>query len=143
MTEKCVIQRAKPEESHTREKARFVRDISLSLNMTKKCVIQRTKPTMPRTKRVHSNSNRKNTFSDYEFSIFTLCSACRRISYKPKLSFRAVGEESQAREKARPVRDISLSLKMTYKPSFRGHSPKNLIQDTKQDLLEIFRFRSI
>ena len=66
----------------------------------------------------------------------------RRISYKPKLSFRAVGEESQAREKARPVRDISLSLKRTYKPSFRGHSPKNLIQDTKQDLLEIFRFRS-
>ena len=28
------------------------------------------KPTTPRTKRVHSNSNRKNTFSDYEFSIF-------------------------------------------------------------------------
>ena len=28
--------------------------------------------TTPRTKRVHSNSNRKNTFSDYEFSIFTL-----------------------------------------------------------------------
>ena len=27
--------------------------------------------------------------------------------------------------------------------SFRGHSPKNLMQDTKQDLLEIFRFRSI
>ena len=28
--------------------------------------------TAPRIKRVHSNSNRKNTFSDYEFSIFTL-----------------------------------------------------------------------
>ena len=28
--------------------------------------------TAPRTKQVHSNSNRKNTFSDYEFSIFTL-----------------------------------------------------------------------
>ena len=27
--------------------------------------------TAPRIKRVHSNSNRKNTFSDYEFSIFT------------------------------------------------------------------------
>ena len=101
-------------------------------------VIQRALSTTPRTKRVHSNSNRKNTFSDYEFSIFTLCSACRRISYKPKLSFRAVGEESQAREKARAVRDISLSLNMTYKLSFRGHSPKNLIQTS----LEIFRFRS-
>ena len=33
-------------------------------------VIQRAKPTTPRTKQVHSNSNRKNTFSDYEFSIF-------------------------------------------------------------------------
>ena len=45
-------------------------------------VIQRTKSTAPRIKRVHSNSNRKNTFSDYEFSIFTLCSACRWISCK-------------------------------------------------------------
>ena len=40
-------------------------------------------------------------------------SACRWISYKPKQSFSAVGEESQAREKARLVRDISLSLNMT------------------------------
>ena len=39
--------------------------------MSARAVIQRTQPTAPRIKRVHSNSNRKNTFSDYEFSIFT------------------------------------------------------------------------
>ena len=92
-------------------------------------VIQRALSTTPRTKRVHSNSNRKNTFSDYEFSIFTLCSACRRISYKPKLSFRAVGEEPQAREKARPVRDISLSLKMT--EYFSHYGTCHLFKDNK------------
>ena len=57
---------------------------------------------------------------------------------------RTKSEESHAREKARPVRDISLTLNMTEirsarlggesltphkKPSFRGLSPKNLMQD--------------
>ena len=60
-----VIQRAKPDESHANPNSH-----------------SEPLPTAPRTKRVHSNSNRKNTFSDYEFSIFTLCSACRRTSYK-------------------------------------------------------------
>ena len=87
------------------------------------------KPTTPRTKRVHSNSNRKNAFSDYEFSIFTPVLNffhAHRVSAKElrskslnlfairhecrtEIRSARLAEESQAKF----VRDISLSLKMT------------------------------
>ena len=90
-------------------------------------------PTAPRIKRVHSNSNRKNTFSDYEFSIFTPVLNffhAHRVSAKElrskslnlfairhecrtEIRSALLAEESHIREKSSLTRDISLSLNMT------------------------------
>ena len=92
-------------------------------------VIQRALPTAPRTKRVHSNSNRKNTFSDYEFSIFTPVLNffhAHRVSAKElrskSLNLFAIRHECRTEIRSARlaeeslsnlVRDISLSLVMT------------------------------
>ena len=85
--------------------------------------------TAPRFKRVHSNSNRKNTFSDYEFSIFTPVLNffhAHRISAKElrskSLNLFAIRHECRTEIRSARlaeeshvslVRDISLSLNMT------------------------------
>ena len=94
-------------------------------------VIQRALSTTPRTKRVHSNSNRKNTFSDYEFSIFTLSWISSMLT------------EFRQRNSVPKASICSLSgMNAVQKFALLG-LPMNLIQGRKQDLLEIFRFRSI
>ena len=82
--------------------------------------------TAPRTKQVHSNSNRKNTFSDYEFSIFTLSWISSMLT------------EFRQRNSVPKASICSLSgMNAVQKFALLG-LPKNL----KQGLLEIFRFRS-
>ena len=92
-----------------------------------KQVIQRAKLTMPRTKRVHSNSNRKNIFYDYEFSIFTLSCISSTLT------------EFRQRNSVPKASICSLSgMNAVQKFALLG-LPKNLIQGTNQGLQEIFR----
>ena len=94
-----------------------------------KTVIQRAKSTAPRIKRVHSNSNRKNTFSDYEFSIFIPVLNffhAHRVSAKElrskSLNLFAIRHECRTEIRSARLaeeshsnlaRDLSLSLNMT------------------------------
>ena len=120
-------------------------------------VIQRTQPTTPRTKRVHSNSNRKNTFSDYEFSIFTPVLNffhAHRVSAKElrskSLNLFAIRHECRTEIRSARLAEESFSNPNRHSEPL-GEESRTLpinrhlepLKNLMQGLLEIFRYRSI